>query len=72
MNKQYWKREYLGIKKPKYYLKYGNKLVIVEMEWVSGEYRILNAFESTTGEGYDPFPYRKTVAVIDRIEVLLK
>lgn len=73
MTKQYLiKREYLGFKNMPYWLKYGGKTVLVMMEWISGEYRIVSATTSPNKAGLDDFPYKKTVGVIDRIEELLK
>ncbi len=76
MTKQYLrKREYLGKMTYHYFLKYGGKFVFILMEWISGEYRITKAkltkFNSDEFGPFDDFPYRRTVAVIDRIEELL-
>lgn len=74
MTKKYLiKREYLGFKEKQYWLRYGDKNILVTMKWVSGEYRILWAKLMK----YDPnlnigeFPYKRTVRTIDRVEALL-
>ncbi len=80
MTKQYLrKREYLGIQEIDYYLTYGEKIVIVTMKWVSGEYRITEAIKIKSLIKWQKkdisnrsFPYRKSVKVIDRVEELLK
>ena len=74
MSKQYLrKREYLGIMEINYILKYGRKIVNVTMKWISGEYRILWAklIRDDPIEYVDDFPYKRTVATIDRVEALL-
>ena len=73
MTKQYFnKREYLGEKLYHYHVKYGNKIVKIIMEWVSGEYQITGAKPSKVYYLELAFPYRRTPKVIDRIEELLK
>jgi len=80
MTKQYYnKREYLGIQESDYYLTYGEKIVIVTMKWISGEYRITEAIKIKSlikwqkkDVSIRSFPYRRSVKVIDRIEELLK
>lgn len=76
MSKQYLrKREYLGFKKATYALQYGNNGYHIQMEWISGEYRITWARKMDMLEhieNYKEFPYKKTVGTIDRIEELLK
>ena len=73
MSKQYLrKREYLGNKQYNYHVKYGNKIVKIVMEWISGEYKITSARPSKTYYEEIAFPYRRTVKTIDRIEELLR
>lgn len=81
MTKQYLnKREYLGIKEIDYYLSYGEKIVIVTMKWISGEYRVTDAIKiksltkwiSNNNISIRSLPYKRTVNVIDRIEEVLK
>lgn len=80
MTKQYYnKREYLGIQEIDYYLSYGEKIVIVTVKWISGEYRITEAIKIKSLTKWikkdisiRSFPYRRSVKVIDRIEELLK
>ncbi len=80
MIKQYWnKREYLGFREAQYYLSYGEKIVIVTVEWVGREYQVTEAFTIKSLSKWTKifvtmrqFPYHRTPKVIDRIEELLK
>lgn len=73
MTKQYLrKREYLGKMHFLYHVRYGSKTVLIEMEWISGEYQITKAKLATFQGKYEDFPYRRSVKTIDRIEELLK
>ncbi len=73
--KQYLnKREYIGHHEIHYALKYGNKAVLVMMNWVGREYEVIWARQINIEHlgNYEEFPYHRTPKVIDRIEELLK